>query len=532
MQALDIVVLVIYFGIVMAISFFAGRGQSKADDFFLAGRSMPFWPVALSVVATMVGGTTLISAPGWAYNYGLSAFMININIPLAMFICSIVFVPFLFNLKITSVYQYIGKRFGPVPRLLCAVGFLWMCLATAGAFLIAPTMVLHEITGWGQELIILLLLVLVIVYTMAGGLKAVIATDCVQMVVLWLGIIAVFVIAMTSMGTGFGGSFQAAIEAGKFQALNFDFSFATDSGVWVAVFGFVFLHVQYYACDQSQLQRLLSTKDIKNMRKSLNLGGCIYNTQMMVMMLIGLVLFGFYQGRVFESDNDLFITFLIEHMPAGLFGLVVAAIVAGTMGGVDSLLNSMSTVFMKDIYEPITKKKDLNVKYARVLILIFGIGMGIFTYFGYSGASASLIAMIGMFASYVSGSILGTFVLGMFFKKVGTIGVTSGFVAGAVVAFLLSNFAAEYVNWGWVCPAAMIVTIVVALIVSAILGEKSKAEDMPELTMRGQRAQLIKEDRAYEDGVCILPGKVQKSSLILLGFFFFQFVVLGLFYLL
>ncbi len=529
MQMLDILVLVAYFIFVMGISIWAGKGQDKADDFFLAGRSMPFWPVALSVVATMVGGMTLVSAPGWAYNQGLRAFMINLNIPLAMFICSVVFIPFIYNLNVTSVYQYVGKRFGVLPHVFCSIAFMWMCTATAGSFLIAPTLVLHSVTGWDQKFIIVLLLALVIFYTMAGGLKAVIATDCVQMIVLWAGVIAVFVIAAESMGTDFLGSFSAAIDAGKFKALDFTPSLAVDSGIFVSVFGFVFLHMQYYSCDQSQLQRLLATKDIKSMRKSMNLSGTIYNVQMIIFMLIGLMLFGYYQGREFVSDNDLFITFLIEKMPVGLFGLVVAAIIAGTMGGVDSLLNSMSTVFMKDIYEPITGKSDLDVKYARWLVLIFGVFFGLFTYFGYSGATTSLIAMIGMFASYVSGSIMGMFILGMFFPKVGNKGATIGFLAGVVAAYIVSTYMAESINWGWVCPIGILVTVIVAIIVSSITNEQSKGISNPEFTFKGQREQLISENRHMQEGTCILPGKVEKSSLILLIFFFLQFVVLAFF---
>jgi len=442
-----------------------------------------------------------------------------------MLICSGIFIPFVYNLKIISVYQYLESRFGGVARLFVAIGFLFTSTMLIGVMVLVPSLVLNALTGLNNLTISSIILVLAVVYTVLGGIRAVIWTDVSQMAILWLGGLVIFFVAITGTDTSFMHGMDIVREAGKLDALDFSWSFVVNNGVWVSILGYGVLHLQYFSSDQSQVQRVFTARSMKDVKYSFWFSGVFLNVQFFIFMTLGLILFVFYEGRAFSDPNTIMVDFIVNYVPVGVFGIIVSAIFAASMAAIDSLLNSMTTVYVKDIHERWILKNSgdtASILVSRLITLAFGIFTAIFVYFMGDDPKSPLVALMGEYTSYLTGAMLGVFVMAMFTEKTNQIGICLGFVAGIVVVAFMDyhyNF-----DWGWKSPLGLIVTCLFAYAVSSFTGWEKKA--IEQYTFAGQRKQLIADGRIMEDGVYILPGRFEKRSYILLVFFLFQFLFL------
>ena len=524
-DAIDIAIILIYFGVLVYIGKRASATSTTQDDFFTGGRSLSWFPIGISIIATWTSAAAFISAPGQVYNEGLTAYILILNIPLVMFICSGIFIPFIYNLKIISVYQYLESRFGGIARTFVAVGFLFTSTMLIGVMVLVPTLVLHALTGLSSITISSVILVVAVIYTAMGGIKAVIWTDVSQMAILWFGGIVVFFVAISGTDTGFMHGMELVRAAGKLQSLDFSWSLALNNGVWVSILGYGILHMQYWSGDQSQVQRIFTARSMKDVKYSFWFSGSLLNVTYFIFCTLGLILLVFYEGRVFPDSNTVMVDFIINYVPVGIFGIIVSAIFAASMAAIDSLLNSMTTVYVKDIHERWILKNSgetASIPVSRLITLAFGIFTAIFVYFMGDDPKSPLVALMGEYTSYLTGAMLGVFVMAMFSKKTNEIGVCLGFAAGIfAVAYMDSQY---NFNWGWKSPLGLIVTCLVAYAVSSFTGWEKK--DIARYTFAGQRKQLIAEGRIEEDGVYILPGKFEKRSYVLLAFFLFQFLFL------
>lgn len=528
MHFIDILIISVYLIAMVLLGLKFSKDNETSDDYFLASRSLPFFPIALSVIATMVSAASFIGGPGGAYNEGVKYFMINANLPLVIFIASVIFVPFLYNLKVTSCYEYLSKRLGVKVQILCGLGFLVTSIILTGTMIYGPSMILKALTGWDMIVIIPLLILIAIMYTLLGGIRAVIWSDAIQLVVLWMGIILCIITAVKTLDTPADQILPALIESGKLQGLNTAFDLSIDNGVWVSIFGIGLLHLQYFTCDQSQVQRLFTSKSMKTMKKSFLLSGTIVNIQFALFIFIGLLLFVKYDGAAFPDSNAVMIDFIIHNIPTGVFGLILAAILAATMSSIDSLLNSMSAVFINDIYAPLKKTdaKEVDLKASQKITIVFGVLIMLFTYFGLNGNTSALLTMMGSYCSYITGSILGVFMLAMFTKTANEKGALCGFLAGMICTFAVAKF--TDVNWGWYNLVGVSACLFVGYLVSRFTKDRCSQEVLDNFTFLGMRRKMIAEGHIKEDGVYIIPGSVDKPNLLLLVIFVLQFVVLGI----
>lgn len=526
-RTIDLLIICMYLLGMLILGMRLGRGNHTSKDYFLANRSMSFFPVGLSVIATMVSAASFIGGPGGSYQDGLQYYMINSNLPLVFFIAYVFFLPFLYNLNVTSCYEYLNKRFGESTRLLCSLGFLATSVILVGTMIYGPTMILEALTGWDMKIVLPLLLFVVIIYTLVGGIKAVILSDAIQMVILWVGVFVCFCLALANTGMSFSDTIATAIEAGKLQTLDFSFDLNVNNGVWVSTIGVGILHLQYFTCDQSQVQRLFTSKDIKNMKKSFLLSGIIVNIQFAVFMVIGLFLFVGNEGIVFEDTNQIMIQFILDNIPVGIFGVITAAILAATMSSIDSLLNSMAAVFIHDIYMPRCCGKDeqeVDLKASKKITCVFAVIICIFTYFGLNGNTMSLVTMMGVYCSYITGSIMGVFVLGIFTEKATNLGASIGFVGGIIATLFASN---TEINWGWYNVVGVVTCIALGYVVSLCKYEKREdLQQISELTYRGVRKKMMAEGNVKENGYYKVPGGVDKVAYVFLVSFIVQYVVL------
>lgn len=526
MSIVDIVIVAIYIIGMLVMSIQLGKTNKTQEDYLIGGRSLPWIPIACSIAASTISANGFVGGPGWCYSSGMISFMLQFSIPLVLLVACNFVVPFMYNLKVTSSYEYVEMRFGHKSHLLACIGYLATAATLLSGFVYIPSLIVQQITGWSLGVIVPIIVVVVIAYTMAGGIKAVVWTDAIQMVVLWVGLIATVLIALNEKGLRFGDVLSQAQAAGMLNALDFSLDLSMENGFWVALIGGAAMWLQYFAADQTQLQRMLASKSVKSAKVSIMSSGIIMNVMYFLFMLIGLIMFSFFDGVPFESSNQVMITFILEHLPVGLLGLMIAAVFAAAMSSIDSVLNSMTTVFVKDIYEKYIKKDggQAPLKVNIAFTGVFGVVVIIFVLLGFSGTTASVLATVGGYVGYIAGSLLSVFLLGMLTKKANDLGTAVGFVAGLAATWLTSFTSA---NWLWYYLVGAVVSYVVGYAVSCITRKDPK--DIGTLTIRGQREALIAKGTTTEDGATILPGKMDRYGWILLGFFVLQFIVLLLF---
>lgn len=347
---IDAAIIFIYLMGMLVLGFIMGKTNKTQEDYFVAKRSLPWLPIGLSIAATMISCNSFVGGPGWGYHSGLLPFMQNMTVPLALFISTTIFVPMLYDLKLTSVYEYIELRLGPKTRMAAVLGFILNSLIQVSSMVFVPSLVLQRFMGVSINIIIPVIVVIAVVYTMAGGIKAVIWTDAIQILVIWGGLIGGMVFMFAKSNIGFLETVHMAAQAGKLRAFDasWQFSLTNENGFWAALVGGLFMWSRYFSFDQAQVQRMFTAKSIRELKRSFVVSGIMMNVLYFLFIFLGALLFIQFGGAAFENANDVMIRF-IGGLPAGLVGLLLASLFAAAMSSVDSLLNSMSTVITKDI---------------------------------------------------------------------------------------------------------------------------------------------------------------------------------------
>ena len=527
LSSIDISIIIGYMLLMLVMGYFLGKDNKDQEDYFLAGRSMSWLPVGLSIAATMISCNAFIGGPGWGYENGLLPFMQNIAVPLSLFLSVTIFTPVLYNLKLTSVYEYIELRLGEKTRLVTVIAFIMNSLIQVSSMVFIPALVLEYFTGIQTNYIIPVIVVIAIIYTLLGGIKAVIWTDAIQMIVIWGGVIVATIYTFTSSGIGFFETINEAISIGKLDAIDttLQTSLINENGLFVALIGGSAMWLRYFAFDQAQVQRMNTSKSIKDLKRSFVISGVMMNTLYFIFVLLGALLFVQYGGVEFENTNDVMIKF-IGDLPVGLIGVLLAGLFAAAMSSVDSIMNSMSTVFIKDIYERyFNNNKEASLKVSMTISLLFGIVIVFISIIAFSSTTSSILSVIGSYISYISGPSCGVFLLAMLTKKANDKGTTIGAILGFIFVLIFGQTAG--LTWMWNSAIGMIATIIFGYIASSLIKEVQDDKKL-EYTLLGQREKLIKEDNTHEDGISILPFKVDIYGIILLVVFVLQFVILTL----
>nr|WP_288858748.1 sodium/solute symporter [uncultured Faecalicatena sp.] len=530
MSVIDFIIVIIYLGILLGLGVRLSRGNETQDDYFIAGRSMAWLPVALSVAATTISGNGFIGGPGWSYQSGLRAFMMNASIPLVLALACSCFLPFLYHIRITSCYEYLQKRLGTASRTLGAVGFLATALIQVSSMVYIPSLIISQLTGWNIKVVLIVIVIVSTVYTLLGGIKAVIWTDVIQMVIVWGGLFAVIFLALKNLDIGFMETIQVAREAGKLNALDFSMDLNLENGFWVTLLGGGILWMQYYISDQSQVQRLFSAKSVTEVKRSLLTSGILMNVMYFVFMIIGLIMFSVFQGRTFDNTNQIMLQFIADNVPAGVMGCIIAGIFAAAMSSVDSLLNSMATVFIKDIYEKwvLKGKKTASLTISRNFTLVMAVFVVLFATLGFLNTTASVLAVVGSYISYLCGAILGMFLLGMLTRRANDFGVSIGFAAGVLGTVVLSKVCP--VNYLWYNVTGLLITMAAGYLTSLLKSEKNLAE-IERYTLLGCRREILRANTAHTDKKLLqeMPCHMDKYSWGLILFSVIQYLVLGMF---
>ncbi|HIE53437.1 MAG TPA: hypothetical protein EYP85_16925, partial [Armatimonadetes bacterium] len=358
LTALDLTVVLVYLAVVVGKGGLLAKKQRDLEDYFLAGRKMGFFAVGISIIASLLSAITYLGAPAEAYGHDLRFSLTLLCIPLVTPIVLRVFLPFFYQLNLYTAYEYLERRFNLAVRTVASVFFMFWRLCWMALVIYAPSLALSEFVDLPWWAAVLILGVLSTAYTTLGGMRAVIWTDVVQFFVLYGGVLLVGGLTLVRSGVELGAMWAEALAAGKLQVLDFRLD-PTIRVTTPAIFlGWTFGALAAYATDQVAIQRYLTTKNFAESRRSLIFHALVIVPVSIVFYWVGSLLWAFYHHRpellsgFDESRPDRILPFfIVQQLPLGLKGILIAALFAATMSSIDSGINSVTTATIVDFYQ-------------------------------------------------------------------------------------------------------------------------------------------------------------------------------------
>lgn len=555
MQLLDWIVLSSTLLIIVIYGTLKTRGSKNAIDYIKGGSEAKWWTVGISVMATQASAITFLSTPGQAFNDGMGFVQFYFGLPIAIIIICIVFIPIYHKLKVFTAYEYLESRFDLKTRTLTSILFLIQRSLAAGITIFAPAIILSSVLGWDLTTLNIIIGLLVIVYTVSGGTKAVNYTQKYQMAVIFTGLIITFLIIVSSLPDNV--SFQKAIElAGvnnKMKILDFSFDFENRYTVWSGVIGGTFLALSYFGTDQSQVQRYLSGKSLKEMQMGMIFNGILKIPMQFFILLIGVMVFVFYQfnpsplnfnpqaeiivsqstkakeyselkssleevyylknevtneylkdnkeflieeiknlnerekeirdnakkiidevsrnsaKKTESNDKDyVFISFILNNLPKGLVGLLIAVILSAAMSSTASELNALATTTTIDLYNRNKKTKSTEMqtvnatKMFTVLWGAFAIGIACVAYL-----ADNLIQLVNIIGSIFYGNVLGIFLIAFFIKYIKSNAVFLGaLITQLIIIYVWYN---DFMPYLWLNLLGTLTVIIISYTLQLLL---------------------------------------------------------------
>jgi len=440
MRFVDLAIIALYLiGITLFGAHFR-RGQHTLKDYFLGGRTAPWWAISLSIVSAETSTLTIIGTPALAYGSNLGFLQIVIGYLLARIVISVLFLPQYFRGEMFTAYELIRRRFGERLRTLTAGTFLIIRSLAEGVRVFAISIVVSVILGTGEIASITLIVALTLFYTFEGGMTAVIWTDVIQMCLYVLGAALSFVVILHQIPGGWGHVVQVAGPLGKLNIFDFQIAlnsqfFATPYTFWAGVAGGCFLTTASHGTDQLMVQRLLSARTQAESRTALLASWIVILVQFTLFLLIGVMLYVFYTEQRLPSPQPpdrLYPQFIWQYLPVGVAGIIMAAILAAAMANISAALNSLASTTIVDFYQPrFSKDETRYVWLSRVATVGWGLvllGIGILARKWGSVLETGLAI-----ASIPFGALLGVFLLGTLTKRVTENQAIVGMLAGLAV---------------------------------------------------------------------------------------------------
>ncbi|MGH7508357.1 MAG: sodium:solute symporter [Gemmatimonadales bacterium] len=459
MSSPDLVVVALYFLVTIGIGFWTSRRQETAGDYFLGARNLPAWAVLLSIVATETSALTVISVPGIGARADLTFLQLTFGFLLGRIGVAVWLLPGYFRGDQETAYARIQTRFGPNTRRLVSVVFLVTRFMGDGVRIFAGAIPLALVTGWSIPVAITAMGGATLVYTYFGGLKAVVWADVVQLAVYLAGGVAALLIAWALAG-GPGSALGAAAGAGKLEILNPVFDLSSTYSLAGGLVGGAMLSAASHGTDQLIVQRLLATRSLRDARMALIGSGAVVMLQFLLFLLVGSAIWAAGMAPESLPADQLFPRFIIEQLPSGLAGLVVAGILAAAMSTISSSINALASSMTHDLYAGWSGRRDPGhlLRVGRLFSAVWGVGLiggALFFQYYAAGTETPVVVLALSIASITYGALLGTYLLAGWHRATGRDVV--GAVAATVLAMLLVVFArtlSASPGFAWLAPAA------------------------------------------------------------------------------
>jgi len=564
MRLLDWTVVAAYLTYVIWDGVRMTKYSDKVEGYFLANRSLPWWAVGLSVMATQLSAITLVGTTGQAYTDGMRFIQFYYGLPLAMVILCITAVPFFYRAKVFTAYEYLEKRFDAKTRSLTSFCFLLSRGLGVGVIIAAPSVILSIVLGWSETVTVFAMGLSTTLYTMIGGVQAVTWTDVKQMIVIFFGLFVCLFIIVTKFPAevSLGDALHLAGATGRLTTVDTTFDLKQTYTLWSGLIGGLFLMLAYFGCDQSQVQRFLTARSVGEGRTSLLMSAFVKIPMQFMILLVGVLVFVFYQfqpppmifnrveqtkleqgaraadynalnaeyarafegrqqaaidyvrqgesgdaqqqtlarqtylaankqfneargrgvalvketsgNKTFTDVNYVFPTFVVQNMPAGVVGLIIAAIFAAAMSSISAELNALATAttidFYRRHYKPTADDRHY-VKVGRVATGLWGIFACIVAL--YATSLGSLIEVVNRFGSFFYGSLLGVFVLAVAVPRARARGAFWGLITGVSSVWIASRY--TDIAFLWFNVIGCLVVVVVGYLLSLTVKDERRA---------------------------------------------------------
>jgi len=448
LRTADLILIVVYLlGITWFGLRFRQKGERSIKSYFLADRNLPWWAIALSIVAAETSTLTIISVPGIAFIGDFGFLQLVLGYLLGRIAICILFLPRYFRGELLTAYQLIGERFGRRLHRLTAFLFLVMRAAAEGVRVFAVAIVVGVAFGTGDIASIVILSLLTLLYTFEGGMRAVIWTDVLQMILYIVGTLVSLWTICAHIPGGMHALLAETSAAGKLTIFHFGWSLSQTYTFWAGIIGGSFLTMASHGTDQLMVQRLLAAKNLRESRLALLSSGVVIFIQFTLFLLIGAGLYVYYrhagQAPDVSSTERLFPIFIVHQMPSGISGLMIAAILAAAMSNLSAALNSLASTSMIDFYLPSRSEmsEEKRTKISRLMTLAWAVVLMLLAILSRGGGHVLEIGL--SIASVLWGGMLGVFLLGTLTKRATEAGTIAGLLIACVLNLLLWRQSAE-----------------------------------------------------------------------------------------
>ncbi|WP_461533703.1 sodium:solute symporter family transporter [Sinomicrobium sp.] len=475
---LNYAVLFLYLMLSLAIGIYFSRKQKSTEDYFVGGGRIPWWASGLSVFGTLLSAITFMAIPAKAFITDWSYFFLNIAAIAITPLIAFLFIPYFNRLKIRTAYEFLEDRFNYLARALGSLSFILFQLGRIGIVLLLPSLAISIVTGISVETSILIMGIICIAYTTFGGIEAVIWTDVLQVIVLLGGSVLAVVWILLHTETPFGEMISYASEQGKFNIADLDFDF-TESTFWVVFIGGLASAMVTQGTDQTIVQRYLTSRSVKDSQKTLYTNAVLTLPATIIFFGIGTLLFIFYTempnslSPEISNNDSIFPWYIVNELPVGVSGLLIAGIFSAAMSSISSSLNSVSTAFCNDFYKHYNPKTgDLKLlKTARWITVLTGlVGVILALWMANSGIK-SLWDQFYRFLGLFTGGLGGMFLLGMLTKTANSRGTLTGLVLSGILIWFVSVYTA--INFLMYALLGLVSCFVFGYMFSMVLKEKN-----------------------------------------------------------
>ncbi len=508
---IDYFIIFLYLVGTVVIGLYYEKYVSSSSDYFLAGKMLPFWAIAISIVGTDIGAVDFVGLTGQAYRFGIVVANFDwIGSVPAMILAGLVFIPYYWKAGVYTIPEYLGRRYNTHLRVISASLWLIFISFTLGVMLWATGVLLKEMLGWPIMLSIILTVVIVGIYTITGGLLAVVMTDVIQVIIMIIGSLAILILGLWQIG-GINELYNQVISLGPEYQHHFNLVLSPDTNTpypWTGIlFGLAFvLAPAYYIGNQIIIQRSLGAKDEWNAKASMIFGAFLKLLIPVLIVFPGLIAVALFPNV--QDGDSVYAKLIKELLPPGLTGLVFAAFLAALMSTVSAIVNSVATIWTKDIYELLIKKNATDKhylvvgRYVTAIILIFAIITS-----PLSAQFPGIYVYVQTINSFIQGPIFAVLILGIFSKRITQWGGLSGLIAGICLSALMylykkSLFSISepflYISW-WSFLGSAIVTIIVSIV----------TKPHPIENLRGLVYGLVVKDPELQD---ILKRKIEHEN--------------------
>lgn len=511
-------IIIIYLLVNLLLGFVLSKKVSTAKDFYIGQKTTPWWAIGISVLATYVSAMTFLGAPAWSYKAGLSVIAIHLNYPLVIIIVMSLFVPFFMQTGVISIYEYQEKRFGKASRTVISAIFIVTQLLSSAAVLYGSALVIGYITGIDVTVSIIVVSVITLIYTSLGGITAVIWTDVLQSAIFLAGGFIVLFVLLDQMPESLIDTLSSLKTKGKVNPINLSTDLSVDTTIWAGIIAMTIYHVTVYGANQMMMQRTLGAKNMGDAKKSLALMGFAAFFIYFLFIFIGILFYQYYQGRVFDNDNTIMLEFAEKEGFPGFIGIIAAAVLSASMSSLSSALNSFSTISTSGFYQKYFRPDETPEHYLKVarISTVFWAILIIIPAIAFSSTTGSILELLTKIGSYFVGAKLSMYVLGFYSKQTTEKGLLVGVAVGFMMLYIVHGY--TDIAWTWYAIIGAVVNIFVSIIASLIIDGKQKHWSL--YSIPGQRAQFKLENKPEkENGWYVVPGKLDRVSYYLMGFF-------------